>query len=78
MRKIPFRVFSPTCRQLGNQSKGMEAKSPPIVASLSLGQGSQFTGLEFTQMLKEAGASISMDGKGRWMDNVFIERLCDR
>ena len=38
-------------------------------------QGSQFTGLEFTQTLKEAGASISMDGKGRWMDNVFIERL---
>lgn len=38
-------------------------------------QGSQFTGLDFTQTLKEAGASISMDGKGRWMDNVFIERL---
>jgi putative transposase len=38
-------------------------------------QGSKFTGLEFTQTLKEAGASISMDGKGRWMDNFFIERL---
>ena len=38
-------------------------------------QGSQFTSLEFTQTLKAAGVRISMDGKGRWMDNVFIERL---
>ena len=38
-------------------------------------QGSQFTGQEFTRVLKEAGVAISMDGKGRWMDNVFIERL---
>ena len=38
-------------------------------------QGSQFTSLEFTGALKEAGTRISMDGKGRWMDNVFIERL---
>lgn len=38
-------------------------------------QGSQFTSLEFTQALKDAGVAISMDGKGRWMDNVFIERL---
>jgi putative transposase len=38
-------------------------------------QGGQFTSLEFTQVLKKAGVRISMDGKGRWMDNVFIERL---
>jgi len=38
-------------------------------------QGSQFTSLAFTQVLKDAGVKISMDGKGRWMDNVFIERL---
>ncbi len=38
-------------------------------------QGSQFTSMEFTEVLKEAGVQISMDGKGRWMDNVFIERL---
>lgn len=38
-------------------------------------QGSQFTSLEFTQVLKDAGVKISMDGKGRWMDNVMIERL---
>ena len=38
-------------------------------------QGSQFTSLEFTQALKDAGVKISMDSKGRWMDNVMIERL---
>ena len=34
-----------------------------------------FTSLEFSQTLKDAGVEILMDGKGRWMDNVFIERL---
>ena len=38
-------------------------------------QGSQFTSDDFTQVLKDADIKISMDGKGRWVDNVFIERL---
>lgn len=38
-------------------------------------QGSQFTSFAFTTTLKDAGIRISMDGRGRWMDNVFIERL---
>jgi putative transposase len=38
-------------------------------------QGSQFTSLEFTQLLKDKGIAISMDGKGCWRDNVFVERL---
>ena len=38
-------------------------------------QGSQFTSAEFTGVLKTADVCISMDGKGRWIDNVFIERL---
>ena len=38
-------------------------------------QGSQFTSPRLTEVLIEAGARISMDGRGRWMDNVFIERL---
>ena len=38
-------------------------------------QGSQFTSAEFTGRLERAGIRISMDGRGRWMDNVFIERL---
>jgi putative transposase len=38
-------------------------------------QGSQFTSDAFTGVLAEVGVKISMDGKGRWMDNVMIERL---
>jgi putative transposase len=38
-------------------------------------QGSQFTSEEWIKVLDEAGVAISMDGKGRWIDNVFIERL---
>ena len=38
-------------------------------------QGSQFTSAEFTGVLKANEIRISMDGKGRWVDNVFVERL---
>jgi putative transposase len=38
-------------------------------------QGSQFTSVAFTGTLAAAGIAISMDGRGRWLDNVFIERL---
>ena len=38
-------------------------------------QGSQFTSPRFTGVLLAAGVRVSMDGRGRWMDNVFIERL---
>ena len=38
-------------------------------------QGSQFTGQAFTGLLKENNIRISMDGKGAWRDNVFVERL---
>jgi putative transposase len=38
-------------------------------------QGAQFTSDGFTKVLQDAGVRISMDGKGRWIDNVFIERL---
>ena len=38
-------------------------------------QGSQFTSADFTDVLRGAQVRISMDGRGRWMDNVFIERL---
>lgn len=38
-------------------------------------QGCQFTSAEWTGRLEELGVRISMDGRGRWMDNVFIERL---
>jgi putative transposase len=38
-------------------------------------QGSQFTSEDWITPLKAAGVAISMDGKGRWIDNIFIERL---
>ena len=39
------------------------------------GQGSQFSIREFTQVLQDRGVKISMDGKGRYSDNIFVERL---
>ncbi len=38
-------------------------------------QGVQFTSIQFTEELKKNGVQISMDGKGRAFDNIFIERL---
>jgi putative transposase len=38
-------------------------------------QGSQFTSPRFVEVLTAAGVRVSMDGRGRWMDNIFIERL---
>ena len=38
-------------------------------------QGSQFTADVFTTVLRSAGVQISMDGKGRAIDNIFVERL---
>ena len=38
-------------------------------------QGSQFTGAAFTGLLADNAIAISMDGKGAWRDNVFVERL---
>ena len=38
-------------------------------------QGSQFTSNKFTNILENHNIQISMDGKGRWLDNIFVERL---
>jgi putative transposase len=38
-------------------------------------QGSQFTSQEFVGLIQGHGIQVSMDGKGRWVDNVFVERL---
>ena len=38
-------------------------------------QGAQFTSAAFSDKLEAAGVWISMDGRGRWLDNVFVERL---
>lgn len=46
-----------------------------VPAIFNTDQGSQFTSEDWTGMLESAGVRVSMDGKGRWLDNVFIERL---
>ena len=47
-----------------------------VTASLfNTDQGSQFTGQAFTSVLADNAIAISMDGKGSWRDNVFVERL---
>ena len=50
----------------------MKYGTPEIV---NTDQGSQFTSEEFVTTVQEAGAKVSMDGKGAWRDNVFIERF---
>jgi len=52
--------------------RGLLRKKPEI---FNTDQGVQFTSKEFTERLKNDGVKISMDGKGRALDNVFIERL---
>lgn len=46
-----------------------------VPAIFNTDQGSQFTSNSFTQILQDHGIRISMDGRGRWRDNVHIERL---
>ena len=53
--------------------EALERYGPPEIFNSD--QGSQFTSVAFTHVLTEAGIRISMDGQGRWMDNVVIERL---
>ena len=52
--------------------EALEAYPAPEIFNTD--QGSQFTAQAFTGCLQEAGVRVSMDGRGRWMDNVFIEQ----
>ena len=49
------------------------ADAPPSIFNTD--QGAQFTSAAFVDAVQGCGAKVSMDGKGRWVDNVFIERL---
>jgi len=53
--------------------EAIERYGPPEIFNSD--QGSQFTSNSFTEILKSHSIKISMDGKRRWVDNVFIERL---
>ena len=59
------------CRMVAEEAIAAYGK-PEIINS---DQGSQFTSYEYTGLLLELGVAISMDGKGRAIDNIFIERL---
>jgi len=52
--------------------RSLEEKRPEI---FNTDQGVQFTSNQFTERLEKDGISISMDGKGRALDNIFVERL---
>lgn len=54
-------------------NEALEAHGRPVIFNTD--QGSQFTSFDFTTVLKKAEVTISMDGRGRCMDNIFIERL---
>ena len=60
---------------LGALSDAVEGSAGRLPEIFNTDQGSQFTSERWTGRLEELGIAISMDGKGRWMDNVFIERL---
>lgn len=53
--------------------EALERHGPPEIFNTD--QGSQFTAWAWTQRLKDFGVRISMDGRGRFLDNIFIERL---
>ena len=60
------------CLRALDQAVAASSKLPDI---FNTDQGSQFTSKEWTDKLTALGVRISMDGRGRWMDNVFVERL---
>jgi len=53
--------------------EAMDKYGPPEI--MNTDQGSQFTGAAWVTLLTEAGVRVSMDGRGRYLDNIFIERL---
>jgi putative transposase len=69
--RLSISMDSAFCLEALNEA--VQTFGAPVI--LNADQGSQFTSEEFTDALKSSNIKISMDGIGRWMDNVFIERL---
>ena len=63
---------SEPCYNLADELGNIGHSKPEV---FNTDQGSQFTGSAFTGVLANNGIEISMDGKGAWRDNVFVERL---
>jgi len=75
-RKVLARRLSNTMEAdfcVGALQDAMDVHGRPEIFNTD--EGSQFTRHAFSGALADAGIRISMDGRGRWMDNVFIERL---
>ena len=53
--------------------RGLEGGRTPLISNTD--QGCQFTSEAYLEAVESAGVDVSMDGRGRWMDNRFIERL---
>jgi len=51
----------------------IRGRRPPLISNTD--QGAQFTSADYVGAVEEAGVQVSMDGRGRWMDNRFVERL---
>lgn len=60
------------CLEALAEAGRIAGRAPDII---NTDQGCQFTSVAWTGAVEALGAKVSMDGKGRWMDNVFIERL---
>ena len=60
------------CLTALNEAVAVAGRAPGI---FNTDQGCQFTGQEWITAVESKGSRVSMDGRGRWMDNVFIERL---
>ena len=60
------------CVKAFRKAVAFAGRAPEI---MNTDQGCQFTGADWIGVLEEHGVNVSMDGRGRWMDNVFIERL---
>jgi len=70
--RVSTTMDSRFCVETYREAVRVAGRAPGI---MNTDQGSQFTGQEWIEVVEASGARVSMDGKGRWMDNVFIERL---
>lgn len=62
-----------TCHAVDVLQEAFNCHGKPEIVNTD--QGSQFTAHEFVQAVREQGCNLSMDGRGAWRDNVFVERL---
>ena len=72
LASVQYAHRRPVCRCLALEEAILKYGPPEI---LNTDQGSQFTSSAFISVLEQNGIQISMDGKGCWRDNVFVERL---